>query len=48
LLQPGQVIELPEKLRVDLQFFVQSVIALDRPEQLQAMRRVADAYALNV
>ena len=48
LLQPGQVIELPAKLRADLQAFAQAVVALNRPEQLQAMDRVAAAYAFDL
>lgn len=48
LLQPGQVIDLPEKLRADLQIFVQEIVTLNRPEQLQAMRRIAEAYALSM
>lgn len=48
LLQPGQVIDLPEKLRADLQIFVQEIGTLNRPEQLQAMRRIAEAYALSM
>ena len=48
LLQPGQVIDLPEKIRADLQIFVQEIVTLNRPEQLQAMRRIADTYALSM
>lgn len=48
LLQPGQVIELPQKLKADLLVFAQAVMALNRPEQLQAMARVATAYALDL
>jgi len=48
LLQPGQVIELPANLRADLQAFAQAVVALNRPEQLQAMDRVAAAYAFDL
>lgn len=47
LLQPGQVIELPRKLKTDLQRFAKEIIALNHPERLQAMDRVVDAYALN-
>jgi len=46
LLQPGQVIGLPHKIKTDLQAFVQKIVALKRPEQLQAMARIADAYSL--
>jgi len=42
------VIDLPEKLRADLQIFVQEIVTLNRPEQLQAMRRIAEAYALSM
>lgn len=48
LLQPGQVIDLPEQLSADLQAFAQEIVTLNRPEQLQAMRRIADAYALKM
>ena len=48
LLQPGQVIELPVKLKSDLVSFVRAVIALNRPEQVQAMGRIASAYALDL
>ena len=48
LLQPGKVIELPEKLRVDLQAFAQAVVAHNHAEQLQAMGRIATAYAFNL
>jgi hypothetical protein len=48
LLQPGQVIELPAKLQADLQAFAKVVVALNRPEQLQAMGRIASAYAFDV
>lgn len=48
LLQPGQVIELPEKIRANLQAFVRAVAALNRAEQMQSMRRIAEAYALRL
>ena len=48
LLQPGQVIELPGKLRADLQAFTQAVVALNRTEQIQAVHRIAAAYAFNL
>ena len=48
LLQPGQVIELPAKLRADLQAFARAVVALNLPDQLQAMNRVAAAYAFDL
>lgn len=48
LLQPGQVIEVPEKLQIDLVAFSRAVVALNRPEQLQALGRVARAYALDL
>ena len=48
LLQPGQEIELPEKIRANLQVFVRAVAALNRAEQMQSMRRIAEAYALRL
>lgn len=48
LLQPGYVIDLPEKLKDDLLDFVSKVVALNRPPQLVAMDRIAAAYALPV
>ena len=48
LLQPGQVIDLPEKLRVDLQAFAKIIVTLNHPEQLQAMGRIATAYAFDL
>jgi len=48
LLQPGQVIDLPEQLSADLQAFAQEIVILNHPEQLQAMRRIANAYALEM
>lgn len=48
LLQPGQLIDLPEQLSADLQDFVQAVVSLGRSEQLRAMRRISDAYALKM
>ena len=48
LLQPGQVIELPERIRANLEVFVRAVAALNRAEQMQSMRRIAEAYALRL
>jgi len=48
LLQPGQVIDLPEQLSVDMQAFAQAIVTLNRPEQLQAMSRISEAYALKM
>lgn len=48
LLRPGQAIQMAEKLRANMQIFVKAVIALNRPDQLQAMGRIADSYALNL
>lgn len=45
LLQPGQVIALPEQLRADLQTFSRAVVELNRPEHVQAMGRISTAYA---
>lgn len=45
LLQPGQAIEMPDKLRNDLQIFARAIIksgALD--QQVQAMNRLAASY----
>jgi hypothetical protein len=48
LLQPGQVIDIPMKLKGDLQAFAKAVIGMNRPEQFQAMVRIARAYALDL
>jgi hypothetical protein len=48
LLQPGQVIELPAKLQADLLAFAMAVVEFNRPEQVQAMSRIASAYAFDV
>lgn len=48
LLQPGQMIELPERIRANLEVFVRAVAALNRAEQMQSMRRIAEAYALRL
>ena len=48
LLQPGQVIELPEKIKTDLHAFATAVAKLNTTEQLKAMGRLAEAYALNM
>lgn len=48
LLRPGQTVEMPEKLRADLQTFAKAVVALNRPDQLQAMGRIAGSYALHL
>jgi hypothetical protein len=48
LLQPGQIVKLPKKLKFDLQAFAQAVVSLNRPEQLQAMGRIATAYAFDL
>lgn len=48
LLQPNQFIELPEKLRNDLQAFAKAVITFKRPEQLQAISRITAAYSLSL
>jgi len=48
LLQPNQVIELPEKLRADLQAFAQAVVTMNNPVQSGAMRRIAAAYAIEL
>lgn len=46
LLLPGRVIELPERVSIDLQAFVQAVIRLNDQHKALAMRRIMDAYAL--
>jgi len=48
LLQPGQVIDLPEQLSAALRTFAQTIVTLNRPEHLQAMGRIATAYALDL
>jgi hypothetical protein len=48
LLRPEQVIQLPEQLKADLQAFAKAVMALNHTEQLQAMGRIAAAYALDL
>lgn len=47
LLQPNQVIALPNKITANLQIFVQAVAALNRPEHTQIIARLVQAYALN-
>ncbi len=44
LLQPGQVIEVPQKIKADLQKFVLLVSGLDRPELKNVAQRLAEAY----
>lgn len=44
LLQSGQAIDVPQKIRVDLQKFVVQVAALDRPELQAVALRLAQAY----
>lgn len=46
LLRPGDVLEIPKKIRSDLQMFVSAVVALDQPQNNQAMHRITDAYGL--
>lgn len=46
LLQPGQAIEVPERIRVDLQEFVLRVGGLDKPESRDVAQRLAAAYDL--
>jgi hypothetical protein len=46
LLRPGLIIELPAKLKADLQAFVYAVLQSNDQQQIQAMRRLVDAYAL--
>lgn len=46
LLLPGRVIELPDRIAADLQAFVQAVIEMNDQQQIQAIRRIMNAYAL--
>lgn len=48
LLQPGQVIDLPEKIKSDLQAFAKFVVEINRSEQVQAMRRIASSFAFDL
>jgi hypothetical protein len=48
LLKPDQRVEMPEKLRVNLQAFAQAVVGLNNAEQLLAMHRIAEAYGLKL
>jgi uncharacterized protein HemX len=48
LLQPNQIIELSEKLRSDLQIFVQAVLAMNNSVQSESMRRIATAYSIEL
>ncbi len=48
LLQPNQIIELPEKLKADLQAFAQAVVTMNNPVQSEAMHRIAAAYAIEL
>lgn len=48
LLQPEQLIELPEKIRGDLQAFAELVLAVNKPEHVQAMHRIASAFAFDL
>lgn len=48
LLQPNQIIELPEKLRKDLQTFAETVIAANHTDQAVSMRRIAAAFAFTL
>ena len=48
LLQPGQVIDLPEKIKSDLQAFAKFVVEINRFEQVQAMRRIASSFAFDL
>ena len=48
LLQPGQTIQMGDKLKADLQAFAKTVVELKKPNQVQAMRRIAEAYSINL
>lgn len=43
-----EVIELPAKLQADLLAFAKAVVELNRPEQVQAVGRIASAYAFDL
>ncbi len=47
LLQPDQIIGLPDKLRADLQAFARAT-ASNHPEWSEAVRRIATAYAFDL
>lgn len=46
LLQPGQVIEIPERVRVDMRRFLQLANDVVGPGQILMLQRIAAAYAL--
>jgi len=48
LLQPGQTIQMVNKLKADLQAFAKMVVELKKPNQVQAMHRIAEAYSINL
>jgi hypothetical protein len=48
LLKPDQRIEMPEKLRANLQAFAKAVVELNSPDQLLATRRIAEAYGFKL
>ena len=48
LLKPDQRIEMPEKLKANLQAFAKAVVELNSPDQLLATRRIAEAYGFKL
>ncbi len=48
LLQSNRIIELPEKIRIDLQAFAKSVVELNQPDLSKAIHRIAISYDLNL
>jgi hypothetical protein len=46
LLQPGQVIEIPERIRIDMRRFLQLANDIVGPGQILMLQRIAAAYAL--
>ena len=48
LLQLGQTIQMVNKLKADLQAFAKMVVELKKPNQVQAMHRIAEAYSINL
>lgn len=47
LLQPGQVIEIPERVRIDMSRFLQLANDVVGPGQILMLQRIAAAYALD-
>ena len=47
LLRDGLMVQVPVKVKSDLERFVQIVSDMNRPELVLAMQRIATAYELN-